>query len=169
MAERAAHIVVRIPMKSDPLEEVIERHNAVASASQSVLFGVRGQAPRQHRTESLLNQVHREVPTFLYVVQVQPPTIKVFQAPLLWLGDTVPPSDLEHIPPYYATLLPAKPVVLWLQVGRFKEIPWSRLSSYEMEYTGTPLAHVLLKSMGSTLIVAKGTQAPTSIQQTQKI
>lgn len=169
MADRAAQIVVRIPMNGDPLEEVIERHNAVASAFESVLFGVRGQAPRKNRTDSLLNQVHRKVPTFLYVVQVQRPQIRAFRAPLLWLGDTLSSSDLEQVPPYYSTLLPAKPVVLWLKVGRSQEIAWKRLSSYQMEYTGTSLEHVLMKSMGSVLIVADGAHAPVSITKTHNI
>jgi hypothetical protein len=149
-------------MKGDPLDEIVGRHNAVASVSGAVLFGVRGQSPRQNRIASLIDQVHRNVPTFLYLVQIQSPAIKAFRAPLLWAGNSVAPDERSLIPPYYATLLPEKPVVLWLKVGEFREMPWKRMDSFSMEYTGTPLAHVLLKSMGSVLIVAQGVHPPRS-------
>jgi hypothetical protein len=117
--KQPCHIVVRIAMAAEPLEEIVERHNAVAVASNAVLFGVRGHAPLSNRTYPLIDQIKDNVPTFLYVVHIQHPTIRVYRAPLFIVSDSVSESDSALVPPYYAEFLQGEKIDLWLKTGPF--------------------------------------------------
>jgi hypothetical protein len=149
-----AHIVVRLPVKGERLEEIIDRHNAVVRVSGAVLFGIRGQAPSSNRIESLSTQISDRTTTFLYVVQLQAPTIRVFRAEIISLAESLPVSESARVPPYYVEFQPDKPVVCWMKVGVFGEIPQRVLKDIKIQFTGSPLIHVLMKSRGSVLIVS---------------
>jgi len=152
--DQPAHIVVRLPVKGERLEEIIDKHNTVVRVSGAVLFGIRGQAPSRNRTQSLSTQISDGMTTFLYVVQVQAPNIRVFRAEIISLTESLPASESALVPPYYVEFQPDKPVVFWMKVGVFGEIPQQVLKGLKLQFTGSPLIHVLMKSRGSVLVVS---------------
>jgi hypothetical protein len=156
MEYKPKHLVVRIPMTGEPLDEIVEKHNAVASSMGGVWFGSRGQAPGEARLILLKQQLERSIPTFLYVVQRKPETIQAFQSPILSLAHSVPSADSQLIPPYYVSFGSHFKAAIWLKVGQFKESPYTALRLLQMETTGSPVTFVLMKSMASILIVVVG-------------
>jgi hypothetical protein len=156
VTDRIAHIVVRIPMLGERLEDIIQRHTDVASAdsSRSVFFGVRGKGSSIARCSPLIDQVQHKIPTFLYVVQLQSHKIRTFRSPIFSLSESVSTSDSDLIPPYYTESSYGKSVALWLKVGEFKEVSQEVLQPFAMRSTGGALTHVLSRGRASVLVVS---------------
>ena len=156
MVYKPQHLIVRIPMKGEPLDKIVDKHNAVTSTSGAVWFGSRGQAPGEARLILLMEQVERSVPTFLYLVQRKAQTFQTFQAPILAIAHSVPPTDSQLIPPYYVSFGSRFKAAIWLKAGLFKEEPDGALRLLQVETTGSPVTFVLAKSMASILVVVEG-------------
>lgn len=158
-----AHLVLRLPMNVAPLDEIIEKHNAVAKSSGSVWFAISGRSPKPARLEMFKEQIQCSIPTFLYVLQREHDAFKVFQADILSLGQDAPETELHLIPPYYAARSILSSAVLWLRVRQFTEQAPTSVNRFYVQTTRNPLMDAL-KGMSSLLIVSDSSHARDALR-----
>jgi hypothetical protein len=155
MKEKVAHLVVRVPKAGQQLAAIIAQHQDVITKCGFVWFGVQGARMAPARASLLIGQIKRKTSTYLYVVQRREEGFAAFRAKITAISETLPESDLNHVPRYYVAELLLQGARGWYRVEHFEDVDEEVLNSLSLYVNEKSVVRSLKKGMSSIMMVSE--------------